>query len=87
MTTDIPSDELWQAWTDDSGLIVRITADAITAELVCEATQRRYLRFCLLKDYFTEQGRDGFDPIRDYVARDMDQATAAAIAEAVRSRC
>ena len=86
MTTPDSSTLTWEAWTDDNGLIIRIAGDAITAELVCDATQRRHLRLCLLKDYFTESGRDGHEPIRDYVARDMDAATAAIIAETVRQR-
>lgn len=76
----------WQAWNDDGGTIVCVDDRTVTLELICEASQRRWLTLCKLADYFTEIGSPGNEPIRNHVARDLDAASAEAVAAAVRER-
>lgn len=83
---DTPETLRWQAWNDDGGTIVCVDDRTVTLELICEASQRRWLTRCGLADYFTETGSPGSEPIRNHVARDLDAASAAAVAAAVRER-
>jgi hypothetical protein len=75
----------WQGWSDEGGLILALHADRLIAELICDATQRRTIRQCLLRDYFDETGDDGFAPLRDYVRRDLSSVMQFEVEAAVRA--
>lgn len=80
------SPQHWQAWNEDGGIIVRLDAQQVRVELICDTTQRRYLRQCALAEYFTESGQGDCGPLRDAIAAELDAATVADITNTIRLR-
>ncbi|MCU0754213.1 MAG: hypothetical protein MUE46_03725 [Xanthomonadales bacterium] len=80
------SPQQWQAWNEDGGIVVRLDDAQVVVELICDTTQRRYLRQCALTAYFSEAGHGDCGPLREAIAAEMDEATVVAIDAAVRAR-